>query len=486
MSDTLMPSISIPKEVWKYNGKAENFGTLIPAVCGDQNSDFCLKSFQYSTDGKTWTDLQFIKYFPLYNRLDYDEKGHIVYPRSLPYDGSLMLSDRKSSNVPPSSYTSLWGIGNQNISHAFQYALVPTFEIGKSGSNAQERKVSNNFSISPFFINVSIIPLSDFKEVDPKDSRYGVSLGPTSGSLLHHGTCWSLTNLDKKVTCVDEQPFGDPNLIFRVTFHTQNMDNSIFDLKNFQMFMTSRTLGSGVSFKTVKGLGTDFSFEGSPVSVYTAQGKLTIDSSNVKKFFASIRGMPESAVTDRALNSFINRDLKLFSNASFDSSNNYGWGVWSKLSDKLNINSVDKYSIWNFQSTMPLGRQGVNDYLAAITCAGQTPLVGYVSSNSTLMESMPPVFNLKDQSLNFNLAAPHVDENGKVINGNYQLVLSAKVTQCLWKNFQDGSSAQISVLSEDGSKEVSTAVMRSENGYFHFQVSNFHYSAPTISIKPLG
>jgi hypothetical protein len=110
-------------------------------------------------------------------------------------------------------------------------------------------------------------------------------------------------------------------------------------------------------------------------------------------------------------------------------------------------------------------------------------LTGIVTTNATMYESAPPVFNSSTQSLDYKVASPHFDTAGGVNSGQYSLVLNSTVARCLYNFTSAPVKATISILSADGTNQVATTVVNEKDGWLHLQAAGFTYSSPTITVK---
>jgi hypothetical protein len=123
------------------------------------------------------------------------------------------------------------------------------------------------------------------------------------------------------------------------------------------------------------------------------------------------------------------------------------------------------------------------DFAWLTSCKKELGVSGVVSSNATVMKPSPPKWNPKEQSLEFKIASPHLDESGKVAEGFYKLSISREVATCLWGKDAVSARATISVVSQDGKEKIFTSSFKVGDGYLDFQVAGFTYSANTIKIQ---
>lgn len=108
-------------------------------------------------------------------------------------------------------------------------------------------------------------------------------------------------------------------------------------------------------------------------------------------------------------------------------------------------------------------------------------LVGLVTTNATVYDSGPPVFD--SGALRYQVAALHRVPGGGVLEGSYNLVLRSDVARCLYGLSNAPVTASISVTSEDGTEQVATTAVSERDGWLRMAAYGFHFSEPTISVR---
>jgi len=101
------------------------------------------------------------------------------------------------------------------------------------------------------------------------------------------------------------------------------------------------------------------------------------------------------------------------------------------------------------------------------------------------MKPSPPRWNAEKETLEFRIASPHLNPDGSVAEGFYNLAVSQEVASCLWGVDASKSKAEVSIISDAGEKKIFVSSTGSSDGYINFQVSGFTYSVNTISLKLL-
>ena len=133
---------------------------------------------------------------------------------------------------------------------------------------------------------------------------------------------------------------------------------------------------------------------------------------------------------------------------------------------------------WSFGSTSYTGSTSGNG-----SCfADKTKLLGLVTTNAPVYESGPP--KMTDGSLTYKVAGAHLNADGSLFKGTYDLAIRSDVARCIY-GFSDAPiKASISVSSTDGStSEISTEVVSERDGWMKLSAANFTFSSPTIRIK---
>lgn len=108
---------------------------------------------------------------------------------------------------------------------------------------------------------------------------------------------------------------------------------------------------------------------------------------------------------------------------------------------------------------------------------------GVVTTNALTYSSGPPTFNKASGALEYKVASPHLEADGKVASGSYDLAVKSDVARCIYGFSNAPIQASISILSEDGEKKVATTIVNERNGWLYLSAKGFTFSSPTISVK---
>lgn len=148
------------------------------------------------------------------------------------------------------------------------------------------------------------------------------------------------------------------------------------------------------------------------------------------------------------------------------------------FSERLEEKSLGEASSWEFKSDL-------KGYLRPINPCEQDiegGLSGYVFNNAAIYDSNYPWWDSESSSLNYEVASPHLLSDGSVASGYYQLVISQKTAECLWKVNVNQSKATVQILDSDGSTQVATSTLNVKDGFVYISATGFHYSATKLSL----
>ncbi len=149
--------------------------------------------------------------------------------------------------------------------------------------------------------------------------------------------------------------------------------------------------------------------------------------------------------------------------------------AWLSESDDKAIATKSQWALYT--------RQDQSNSKLAI-CSAENPGVdGIVSTNATNYLSEPPVFDQVTQSLNYKVASPHYDKNGKENIGTYDLIINSKLARCIYNYTSAPVQASVSIINAAGEQIATTSVLSEKNGWLRLSVKGFTYSSPTIRVK---
>lgn len=117
-------------------------------------------------------------------------------------------------------------------------------------------------------------------------------------------------------------------------------------------------------------------------------------------------------------------------------------------------------------------------------CSESTNQVGgVVTTNSLTYSSGPPAYNPQTGTLDYKVASPHYQSDGKVAIGTYDLAIKSDVARCIYGFSSAPISASISILNDSGEQKLATTVVNEKNGWLYMSAKGFTFSSPTIRVK---
>ena len=135
-------------------------------------------------------------------------------------------------------------------------------------------------------------------------------------------------------------------------------------------------------------------------------------------------------------------------------------------------NSSFEPEIWSFQSSSQSAKS---------TCLDTGGYIGMLSTNALVYDAYPP--KIFDNELTYRVASPHLNSKNEVNLGVFELQLSTKIMKCLY-NFNDSPlQVTVSVVEDNGEKQIATSSWSESNGVFRINLTGFHYSAPEIKLR---
>jgi hypothetical protein len=154
---------------------------------------------------------------------------------------------------------------------------------------------------------------------------------------------------------------------------------------------------------------------------------------------------------------------------------------WSAIEPFSTVLVEERSPTWSFETANISG----GDIGWLWPCVKRPHISGAIASNASIMKPSPPRWNAENQTLDFRIASPHLNQDGSVAEGFYNLSVSQEVANCLWGGDASKSKAEVSIISDAGEKKIFVSSTGSSDGYINFQVSGFTYSVNTISLKLL-
>lgn len=110
-------------------------------------------------------------------------------------------------------------------------------------------------------------------------------------------------------------------------------------------------------------------------------------------------------------------------------------------------------------------------------------LGGVVTTNALTYSAGPPTYDAESGSLDYKVASPHFEADGKVALGTYDLAVKSDVARCIYGFSNAPIRASISIVGENGEQKIATTVVNERNGWLYMSAKGFTFSSPTIKVK---
>jgi hypothetical protein len=474
-----------PAHQWSSSpGRASGHSSIqisLP-VCEKDASD-CISQVSFIDDTGKTVNGKFDSYLPvIWDGFFAGCEGNICAPKSPPWKysaGKVALSEDAERRIPLGSKPSVWTFpglrhpgGDKYLVSAVTQGMMSnqTAPLDK-GSVAMWAGGSINVEISPIIIDED----ADWNSIDAWAKSFTI---PETG-LWNQFNLWCFAGKEKDdLYCVRRVEDATPR-----AFEIKAKLDLLKDAFASHGFMISRTANARVATER-RANSIEVSFAGSTTSVPSAVGYLPRNEFGYREMIrAANSSYKESGASNRpedendlsGLQNWINNASGMHT----DGSDAGALGSWISLEKTTKFKPTRTSSVWFFRSAGLLS----TDFLWLTTCKRELGVSGVVSSNATVMKPSPPKWNPKEQSLEFKIASPHLDESGKVAEGFYKLSISREVATCLWGKDAVSARATISVVSQDGKEKIFTSSFKIGDGYLDFQVAGFTYSANTIKIQ---
>ena len=367
--------------------------------------------------------------------------------------------------------------------------------VGKSGisiwsttdSSGNEKTFAVHSVLGPSLFSSSIYAFKEIKS-RVRDDRYNQMGYPTAD--------YRLTNPGYIDDCVF---VANEICAQRISFNGANFKIAQFVSSEYSSWFASRIKNANVSVNNVDGGQSEIIISGGPLKVphvlletpgvdrFVASGCSDIDS-YIKRFPAiSPKTLVDlcAATKNQYDNCFPTNKWDVGSDAreacSYStkmSSTNFSVTPFTNNVSlfKPYLESIKNSSfepeIWSFQSSSQSSKS---------TCLDTGGYIGMLSTNALVYDAYPP--RIFDNELTYRVASPHLNSNNEVNLGVFELQLSTKVMRCLY-NFDNAPlQVTVSVVEENGEKQVATSSWSEINEVLRVNLTGYHYSAPEIKLR---
>ena len=143
----------------------------------------------------------------------------------------------------------------------------------------------------------------------------------------------------------------------------------------------------------------------------------------------------------------------------------------------VNDKAAGLISSWSFSAT----RAG----LGSKCLTSNDVVVGFVSTNAMAYEGTAP--NFVNGSLDYKVGGLHLNPDGSVFEGTYDLTMRKSVARCLYGLTEAPISGTVSVLNDGNEEKISTTSIREtgseKNGWISIAAQGFTFSNPILRVK---
>jgi hypothetical protein len=444
--------------------------------CSKEIIERCIGSIDFKEQGESnWSSASFLKYLPVtakpfktsnrdryleWTKEDIDSRRNKIWP----LDSARSSIWEINTNLGKQKYLATVSIGYEALFKwytQFKLNLTPVMEVNITDAKQYEDLDPNNTWCArtgygdSFFLNNNFHPLVDS---DPQNGIYDYCLVKTD---------------------------FEQNTLFRVI--TQLSPE--FNEKSLANWVSSRTSETKAYSKSMgKGKPTLAIFEGLPVKI---QAGVTQVPHTLEGFNSYWSGSPHKKYFDEGkydLNWFEQFKSNWGIGSEYSGGESWyglGWDAidqWKSTEKYIDSKLTIEQRVWEF-SVIPLEEAGdlwVSKCKNVMSAAPS--FSGVISTNATVFVQGPPKLD-SDGNLDFQIAATSLKENGEVNLGTYNLSVADDVANCIWGTSSLGMGASISVITQEGIKQIATTSMGKSNGQLNFAASGFHYSTNKIRIS---
>ena len=453
-----------------------NYGVSVFPKCSKEIFERCINSIEYKkAEEIDWSLATFVKYLPI-SASSFNSNNRDRY---LQWSKEDLDSKRNKFWPLDSARSSLWemetSLGKQKYLASVSIQYDATF---------------NHFSQ----FKLSLTPVTEliirnetsYKDLDPDHTwcaRTGYGDSFFQGNNFHP-LVDSNSSTGAYDYCLVKSNF-DPDTLLRI--NTQL--SSDFSEKKLANWVTSRTTETRAYSKS---LGANkpilASFEGRPASI---QAGITQVPHTLDGFNSWWSGSPFKKDFDEGKfdqNWFEQLKKNWGIGPGFSGGEGWyglGWGAinqWNSTEKYIDTRLTIEHNVWEF-AVIPLEEAGDNWVSKCKNVMSSTSsFSGVISTNATVFVQGPPKLE-STGNLDFQVAGTHLKQNGDLNLGTYNLSIDQNVAKCIWGTSSLGASASISVISQDGVKQIATTSIGAAEGQLNFSASGFHFSTNKISVS---
>jgi hypothetical protein len=434
--------------------------------CSSTLKTDCIIGVDYQNSKGKWIQGKFDQ--PIPYKINYIVKGNSAEQITEETMNPVSVKEDAGRNIPALSRGGYWTFPGlkQTGGDKFLVDFVAVADM----SNQKNPLAADSRAIWRSIQQVRIAP------VTPLVLKTSQIKGKNSKSIPAFTGCGGYGKNDRAFCWVQNEFIGDPT--FRISVRL----NKTAELLDSSLWFTARVKSSSIG-TTKDGSGTVITFTGKPVMVGNGEATLprnraTYDLVNrlatIESKFRDPKSGPTTVFTYQQ---FSEEEVRL----GFSSETIASVDQWVELESTSPIKMTSENGIWRF--TPAEIKQDVYKETWGDKCTATGGVLGMASSNAAVFVPTIPVWSAETSSLDFQIASTHLNKAGKRNTGFYGISVSESVAKCLWGVDSSKISAQISITNQDEGKTVNLMSSSLNSGFYNFNVSGFHYSAPKISLK---
>lgn len=156
-----------------------------------------------------------------------------------------------------------------------------------------------------------------------------------------------------------------------------------------------------------------------------------------------------------------------------------------EFTDKKSTHSV---KAWLLTSSLGLGGNDAR-YTSVMKCVDSSKLkypAGASSSNATVFEQSPPLWDSQDRTFTYQVGAFHFKSDGTKEVGDYSFLISKKIADCLWGGEISPSSIRVEIVNGDITSSVISSANQDNTSWVRFRASGFHFSSPKFVMRQVN
>jgi len=374
-----------------------------------------------------------------------DSKGGIHKASLVRTVDAPIFPSEATVNLPQGGSTSLWQVSD--LDGIKDYAV--TYYI-----QSQYYKNSGDGKFAPKTFSAYIYPYKDKMISEATKRRYQETVYPDghlgitgSGQVIGTNCIWT-----ENGKCGVEQEF-DAGVSAELTI---NVPNSLTG------WLNGRLIDPEISVTPIGNSMNELTIRAKPADVPLAYAEI-----------------PYSQTTDEMKQLYKNNAHAMAGFSVRDAvqvAGSFGFKYMSAFQSLLGDKAQLKSTSWNFGSLDGVVNGPQNNCLQS-----NTKILGLVTTNSMLYENTLPKF--ENGFLNYKVGGLHYNPDGTAFKGMYDLIMRSETARCLYGFSNAPVSAEISVISVGGEKQVATTQLSESKDWVHLSAYNFGFSSPTIQIR---